>query len=294
MEKVTLYNYQPLLTDTATTIAPPAYKNTHPSSNDDQKIAPPPYARATTNAKGPSQSLTIPANRVPPPVTFPSQPALEADFNISEADWTHFTEDLQRAAAPGACQKTLAVFSGIGTAGLILEPWTASLVARWVWHAYTVQNLKKGLDGVSNVAVTEVLKTWNEKWREIGVHVKVDVPELGKKAAKGCGGQGSCVGEPRPSCVERDDCRGKGCCRRRTASDRQQSSCCAKPSGRCGREQRCGAGQLDGRAEDVDSCGRKQKCCAGNEAKRVRIVVEKLEDEVSVAGVDEKRSKDST
>jgi len=295
MGKVTMS--QPLLTDTSTTmIAPPAYQsNTSQPSNQDLKLSPPPYLLVTTNAKAPTQSLTIHATRVLPPVSFSPPPALETDFNISESDWIQFTQELQRAATPTACQKTLAVLGGVGTAGVIWEPWTASLVARWVWHAYTVRNIRKGLDGEDDMGVGEVLKTWNENWREIGVKVRVEVPELGKKAANGCGAEGSCGGKPHSDCMERAECHGKSCCRRkRTACDRPpQSGACAKQSGRCGRKQRRCAGRDEDRGECENSCGRKKGCCAGNEAKRVRIVVEKVEADRSVVNVEEKQSKDS-
>jgi len=293
--ELAIYQPQPFPIDFPTK-APPAYSTTHPSNH---QLAPPPPAYTPTisniNAEARPQSLTIHATRALPPVAFPAQPSLETDINISEADWALFTQDLQPAAAPTAGQKTLAVLGGVGTAGVIWEPWTASLVARWVWHAYTVRNIRKGLDGEDGMGVGEVLKTWNGKWREIGVKVRVEVPDSGKKAAKDCGAEESCAGKPLSGCMERAECHGKSCCRRRrTACDQPpQSGGGAKQSGRCGRKQRRCAGRNEDRGECENSCGRKKGCCAGNEAKRLRIVVEKVGADCSMVNVEEKQSKDS-
>ncbi len=158
-----------------------------------------------------------------------------------------------------------------------------------------MRNIKKALGEGTEGGVGAVLMTWNGKWRAIGVKVRVEVPELGKKAAKDCGAEGSCAGKARSGCMEPSECHGKRCCRRRrTACDQPpQSGGCTKQSKRCGRKQRRCAGRNEDRGECDNSCGRKKGCCAGNEAKRLRIVVESVEADCSVVNVEEKQSKDS-
>ena len=120
---------------------------------------------------------------------FAYDPSL-SEFNIGAAEWAIFTQELQRAAAVTLCQKTLAVLSGVATVAVIIDPWTSSCVARYVWNKQVERNVVRGLkqNGKDDCCckpketVGTIMKRWNGKWNESGVAVSLEVGKASDKA----------------------------------------------------------------------------------------------------------------
>ncbi len=243
-----------------------------------EEAQPPTYCAPTTSTS--ATTLDVPTAGPNFSSGFPYHSSL-TDFNVSPAEWEAFTQELQNAAAATPGQKALAVLSGIATAAVIIDPWTSSCVARYVWNKQVTKNAITRLDqndnngsscGHKGETVGAVMKRWNEKWSVMGVAVGLEVVQVGKET---CGTLES------------------------KESMEHGSTCCKREEGRCGTRKRCGAkGSCEvwkNRASHK-SCGAKERSCrrttcgrrgvkgqpcCGKRAASFKLVVRRTENAVS-------------
>ena len=203
-----------------------------------------------------AETLLVPTAGLSLSSGFPYDTSL-SEFDIGPAEWAIFTQELQRAAAATLCQKTLAVLSGVATAAVIIDPWTSSCVARYVWNKQVERNVVRGLKQNDNddccskpkETVGTIMKRWNQKWSGAGTAVTLEVGKASDKA----------VGEGM---------------KEETFSEPEQRSCrtrkCHTTGRRCGVRDSCASRR---------ACGPKEPCRRTCEKRVVsfRLVVRKLD-----------------
>ena len=239
---------------------------------------PPTYAN-TEVTKVPSAVLTISTAGRSLSSGFPYHPSL-TELGISPSDWENFNRKLQNAAAATACQKALAIFSGIATAAVIIDPWTSSCVARYVWNKQVAKNVITGMaqDTLNSTShdskretVGTVLVRWNEKWSASGLKVGLEVIQHRKQTSGAM---------EREESIENIDChqvQGHHETKKCTSVKRScgaRKSCHLRDSWesneRCGRRNACGKGR-----SNRQSCGKEKKGVS------FRLVVQMTGEEVS-------------
>lgn len=204
-----------------------ASHETLPSYNSvvTEEAQPPIYLAPTTSTS--STTLLIPTAGPTLSSGFPYHPSL-ADFNMLPVGWEAFTKELQKAAAATPCQKMLAVLSGIATAAVIIDLWTSTCVAKYVWNKQVQKNAVKGLtqNGKENCCckhketVGAVMEKWNDKWAGMGVavglevgeetHIAVEGEDMTEKNTLSEREYGRC--RPKGCHTKKIACKGRGCC----------------------------------------------------------------------------------
>ena len=222
--------------------------------------AQPPVYVDTEEINLPSTALTVTTAGPSLSSGFPYHPSL-SEFNVSPGEWEVFTHELQNAAAATPCQKALAILSGIATAAVIIDPWTSSCVARYVWNKQVAKNVATGLVqgnndrnccGPKGETVGTVLERWNQKWGVSGVVVGLEIIQVGKEECETveveetkectacCGKEGRC--ETKKCGSAKRNCGNRKCCTSRKAGGATEHCCRRKTCGE-GRKNRQGCGR---------------------------------------------------
>lgn len=221
----------------------PAYDQSGSTEASDLDCSTVTASHSSTTLSAPTNQLSIPS-RNPFQFSFPYYAALQS-FNISPAQWTLFTQELEAAASTNISQKALAISTGIAAGVVIMEPWTASLFGRMVWRSQVVKNVLKGEHDREKECVSTVLLRWNDLFAEQGVKVRLELPKRNPKK------------QERTECdmtfQSARDCASCGNC--------EFSQCCGSRKG-CTRFQ---------------GCRRRKRSCCGRQHQGFKVVVEKLD-----------------
>ena len=159
-------------------------------SNIVATLAPRPILPATSSFSDSSRSsivspsITIATSAQRLKSGFPYQSEL-FNLHIPPQDWEKFNTELRAAAKPDIRQTALAITTGVGLGCILLEPVTSTYIARRVWHAKTLENVKHGVEdqtdekkvwGMKRETVGAVLRRWNAKWALLGVEAGLEIP----------------------------------------------------------------------------------------------------------------------